>query len=342
MINIYIIKSDHLPVRSKSIDVTVNKLRNLMSALNIKSNAIIIKSPTIQEIENNINEYNNSIDLTEEFEDEDFKKLQSKFNLAQLSNLLKHKTAYELIKKSNNKHNLIIEDDVLLPEDYITNFNDCLKLLNNIEYDILFTCISNNNQKAKRLDIELSTINFKVLLTKSSYFITSTMASKLFDYLKIIRLTIKNSLSKFIYDNRDEIQSYILNKHTLLEGSKFGIFSSTVNPSNVQIQNGNYADMIEIYNKFESDHSLFNSGLEHYNKYGKNNPEYEHLIGLMYYKLNNYNKALEHLKEAVLSFKKKEGHVPVFNEILNNCINMHKYCQNDINNCFDKPSIYCA
>ena len=153
MINIYVIKSEHLQNRWKSIDITVNKIGNLIQLQKMKYSVINITSPTVEEIEKNIADYNNQINLTEEVEDEDFKKLQSKFNLAQLSNLLKHKKAYDLIKKSNNKHNLILEDDVLLPEEHYDNFSNCLKILNNIEYDILFTCVSNNNENAKKLNI---------------------------------------------------------------------------------------------------------------------------------------------------------------------------------------------
>lgn len=340
MINIYVIKSNHLQNRWKSIDITVNKVGNLIQSQKMKFSVINITSPTIEDIEKNIADYNSQINLTEEIADEDFKKLQSKFNLAQLSNLLKHKKAYELIKNSNNKHNLIIEDDVLLPDEHYDNFNNCLKLLNNIEYDILFTCVSNNNEQAKKINVELSTVHFKVLPTKSSYFLTPNMASKLYEYLTVIRFTIKGSLAKYVYDNRNELQTYILNKHTFVEGSKMGVFSSVVNPSNFQIQNSNYMQMIDYYNTYDSDNSVFDKALEHYNKTGKGNPEFLHLIGLMYYKKNDYNKAMEYIKEAVFQFKKKEGYIPQFNEILNNSINMYKFCQDDVKDCFTKLSIY--
>jgi hypothetical protein len=340
MINIYIIKSAHLPVRAKSIDITINKIRNMMKSQKIESNVIYITTPSVEEIEKNIEEYNKQINLTENIEDEDFKKLQNKFNLAQISNLIKHRKAYELIKNSNNKHNLIIEDDAVILDDYVNNFNDFLKIINKIEYDILFTCISNNNTTAKRIEIELSTISFKILLCKSSYFITPSTATKLYDYLQVIRFTLKNSLSKYIYDNRDNLQSYVLNKHTILEGSKIGIFSSTIHPTNPQLQNNNYIEMINLYNKFDTDETIFDEILEFYNKNGKMNPEFQHLVGLLYYKKNDYNKALEYLQDAVMNIKKKEGYIPVFNEILNNCINMHKFCQDDIKDCFNKPGIY--
>ena len=340
MINIYVIRSEHLQNRWKSIDITLNKIGNLIQSQNMKYKVINIVSPTVGEIEQNIADYNNQIDLKEEIEDEDFKKLQNKFNLAQLSNLLKHKKAYNFIKNSNNKHNLIIEDDVLLPEEHNDNFSNCLKLLNNIEYDILFTCISNNNENAKKINIELSTVHFKVLPTKSSYFLTAEMASKLYDYLTIIRFTIKTSLAKYVYDNKNNLQSYILNKHTFIEGSKLGTFSSVVNPTNFQIQNNHYIQMIEFYNTYDKDNTVFEKALDHFNKFGKGNPEFSHLMGLLYYKTNDHNKALEYMKDAVFHFKKKEGYIPQFNEILNNCINMHKFCQDDIKDCFTKSSIY--
>jgi tetratricopeptide (TPR) repeat protein len=340
MINIYVIKSNHLQNRWKSIDITINKVGNIINSNKMNYNVINITSPSVEEIEKNIGNYNSLINLTDEIEDEDFKKLQSKFNLAQLSNLLKHKNAYELIKKTNNTHNLIIEDDVLLSDEYFENFNDFLKLLKNIQYDILFTCISNNNQKAKKINIELSTIHFKVLPLKSSYFITPEMASKLYDYLNVIRFTIKISLSKFIYDNKNDLQSYILNKHTFIEGSKIGFFSSVVNPSNFQIQNNHYMQLIEYYNKYDDDNSNFEKALDHCNKYGKENPEILHLVGLLYYKRNDYNKAAEYIKNAVFQLKKKEGYIPQFNEILNNSINMFKFSQDDIKDCFNKSSIY--
>ena len=103
-------------------------------------------------------------------------------------------------------------------------------------------------------------------------------------------------------------------------------------------------EMINILNEIEKnieDDSLMDKAINHCNTYGKNTPEFQHLLGLMFYKKNRYNDALDAMKNAVYSFKKNDGHVPQFSEILNNCINMHKFCQNDIDDCFTKQSIYC-
>jgi GR25 family glycosyltransferase involved in LPS biosynthesis len=344
-IDIYVIKSENLIQRKKGIELTLNKLKTIMKKSSYDVNIIYITSPTDKEIELNLSEYNNKINLKDEIEDNDFKQEQTKFNLAQISNLYKHRKAYEMINNSMAKHNFIIEDDIILLDEYINNFSECLELIKRIEYDILFTCISNNTSTGK-INIELTTTLYKILIMKSSYFINKDTAKKLYDYLDIIRFPIRISISKYIYDNKNTIKSYILNKHTLFEGSKLGIYSSTTKTSNFLIQNNYYIDMINILKELENDNNkdenneIINKGIKHCKLYGNDNPEFQHLLGLMFYKKNRFLESLETMKSSIYSFKKNEGFVPQFNEILNNCINMHKYCQTDIEECFNKPSIY--
>ena len=98
----------------------------------------------------------------------------------------------------------------------------------------------------------------------------------------------------------------------------------------------------EIENTTDENKSnkLLEKGINHCRTYGNDNPEFQHILGLMFYKKNRFSESLDAMKSAIYSFKKNEGYVPQFNEILNNCINMHKFCQTDIENCFTKQSIY--
>jgi predicted nucleic-acid-binding protein len=74
--------------------------------------------------------------------------------------------------------------------------------------------------------------------------------------------------------------------------------------------------------------------------YGKDNPDFLHIVGLIYFKNKNYKEALEFLKLAVINFKKNEGYMVQFNEILNNCINIYQLYQEDIKDCFNKKGLY--
>ena len=142
IIDIYVIKSEHLIQRKKNIELTLNKIKTAMKNNNFICNVIYITSPSDKEIELNLNEYNSKINLTDDIDDNDFKQELTKFNLAQISNLYKHKKAYEIINNSTAKHYFIVEDDIIILDDYINNFNECLALIKRIQYDLLFTCIS--------------------------------------------------------------------------------------------------------------------------------------------------------------------------------------------------------
>jgi hypothetical protein len=336
-IDIYVIRSQHLKKRNVLLKSTLNAIVEIMKKKGHTVSIINVLNPTLEEIEINLAEYNKSINLnSDEITDEEFKKLQSKFNLAQLSNLYKHRNAYESIKNSKTKHNLIIEDDVILLPEYTPNFEMFMGKLSTFEYDILLACISNNDEN-EPMDIAISSVYFKVLISKCAYFITPTTAQKLYDYLDVVRFPLKLSLSKFIFDNKSEICSYILNKHTFLEGSKLGIFTTSINSNNFLLQNIHFIRLIEMLNNNETNIKKIE---EHYNAYGKNNPDFLHILGLIYFKNNKFKEAAETLKMAIINYKNEEGYMIQNNELLNNAINIYQHYQDDIKNCFEKEGIY--
>lgn len=335
-IDIYIIKSNHLTIRSKILEKTLDILKSLMNKNNYNVNFIDITNPTVEEIQNNLEFYNKHINLnSDEVDDDDFKNAMTKFNLQQLSNLFKHMKAYEIIKNSKTKHNFIIEDDIILLNEYINNFNDFLQLLKKIEYDIILTCLSVNDDNAK-IDILLSSVYYKFLITKNSYFITPETAEKLFNYVNIIRFPIKNLLSKFIFDNKSTLKSYILNKHTIFEGSKLGLFPTSVNSNNHLIQNNNYIEFINMLNNNED----INIATQYYMNYGKDNPDFQYILGLIYYKNNKIKESIDILLNAIINLKKNEGFIPQYNDLINSFINISQFAQFDIENCFKKTGIY--
>lgn len=340
-INIYVIKSLHLKLRNKILEQTLNTINTIMVNNKYIVNIIPITTPTISDIEEKIQEYNNQINLNpSDIDDEEFRNNQAKFNTAQLSNLYKHKKAYEMIKDSKVKHNYIVEDDIILLPDYTNNFISLIKQLETIEYDLLLTCVSVNDDISP-LDILLSSVYCKILLTKNSYFITPETANKLYDYLSIIRFPIKLSLSKFIYDNKNTLKSYILNKHTILEGSKLGLYTTSINQANYLVQNVSFIHLINMLNKINDNNDIdIKLVQKYYEENGLDNPDFQHILGLIYYKKKMYKEAVENLKEAVKKFKAKEGYMVQYNEILNNCINIHQFYQEDIQECFKNKGKY--
>jgi hypothetical protein len=337
-IDIYVIKSDHLKKRNELLVKTLDVICKIMQKYYYNVKIINITTPTIEDIEINLNEFDKKINLNnDDITDADFKAAQVKFNLAQLSNLHKHLHAYDIIKKSKTKHNYIIEDDIILLDDHNNNFDNFIKSFHTFEYDILLTCLAIDSDNNEQINILPISSYFKILLTKNSYFITPETADKIFEYMNVIRFPMKLSLSKFIFDNKDKLKLVMLNKHTIFEGSKIGIFPTTVNTNNNLIQNNSYITLTTMYNNNETD---LNKVYKHYMDFGKDNPDFLHILGLLYYKNKRYKEAIEFLKLAVINFKKNEGYMCQYNEIINNCINMHQLYQDDIKECFNKKGLY--
>ena len=292
-IDIYVIKSVHLKKRNELLISTLDVICKMMQKYNYNVKIINITTPTIEDIETNLTEYDKRINLNnDDINDPDFKSVQVKFNLAQLSNLHKHIHAYDMIKTSKTRHNYIIEDDIILLEDHKNNFDNFLKSFHNFDYDILLTCLAIDDNTAK-IDIIPIHNYFKILITKNSYFIKPETAKKLSEYMTIIRFPMKLSLSKFIFDNKENIKSYILNKHTIFEGSKIGLFPTSVNMNNYLFQNNNYVILTNMYNNNEQD---LNKAYKHYMDFGRDNPDFLHILGLLYFKNKRYKEAIEYLK----------------------------------------------
>jgi|LakMenE01Jun11ns_1017448.scaffolds.fasta_scaffold9953899_8 hypothetical protein len=339
-IDVYIITSEHLKPRFASLNQQIAKLKTILISNDYKFNFHQINSPSHQDIEKNINDYKEIVDLNKDvIEDEDFKNLVIPLNTNQISNFLKHKKALELIKKSKNRLNFIIEDDFIIIDEFIQNFNDVLTFINKNEFDILFTSISINEEKEN--EFKQTTDIFKIIVAKSSYFITNDCSIKLLDFITKIRLTYKLNLSYFIWNNRNSIKSLVFNKNVCFEGSKIGLYPTSTAINNFLYQNSEFVKLNSIIaNKEEvSDEDIIEAELI-YEKSGKNNCDFQHILGLAYFKNKNYLKAKLMMIEAVSNLKKNNGLINQQNEILNNCINIHKFEQKDIENCLKFDGIY--
>jgi len=342
ILNIYIITSEHLKLRHSFINNQIEKLKKILEQCNIKYKFNQILEPSHINIEKNLDNYKTKVNINRDsVEDNDFKNFVNMINSSQLSNIFKHVEVYNQIKNDNSNFNFVIEDDLLIIDEYVSNFKKLLEKIKTIDYDIVFSCLSVNNDNINEYKFIKSTDNYKVLLSKNSYFISKKTAINLIDYLNVVHFNFKLSLSKYIWDNKDTIKSYVFNKHTLFEGSKIGLFTTSINTNNFLFQNNDYVTLSQLIGNEEYlNDNVVKTAEEIYNKSGKNNPDFEHSLGIIYYKNKRYDKAKEILKSAVFNLRKMEGLITPYNEILNNCINMHQYDQKDIEQALKLPGIY--
>jgi len=330
-INIYTVISQHLDNRTKYINSTLTKIKEISDDLKINIGFFSVSQPNPEYIQENIEKYNNRVDYTKKEDDVDYN--ITPLNIQTISNIEKHRHILKTIASGDNEINLVLEDDALINIDYVDNIKELLiKLSKNefTEWDMILTCISFNDRE-KEIYIDNIVNHTKNILNKSSYLIKPKMAQQLYDYFETFKYNFKTSVSKFM--STHECKVCILNKHTFLEGSKLGIFPSSVNTENILYQSKEYMEIQKIIKSIENmddkekDNATQTAERIYDNVKDFKGPDITYTMGLLYYKLNDYKKAQMYMKDACLKLKTEKGLISKSSSILNNAINIYQYNQ---------------
>lgn len=348
LFNIYVIHENKYKTRFNIINNTLTELKKICDKIGnievkikfiLENEKIDIKRinynkypiDTDNNDTNSINtEYNNKITLLNE-------------NI--ISNIERHRIIYNYIYKSedDDTYHLILEDDAVIGIDYINNIEEAFEKIANKEYsdwDILFTCLPCIKQYEK---LELINVkdSFKFLMNKSSYFIKKKICKELYDYTNTIKLSHKDILSRFIYEN-DKYKFMFLNKNSILEGSKLGIVPSSINGNNYLFQNNYYHSLINISNKTNLEKKDLDESEKIYEESSKQflSADMMHIMGIIYYKFNKYDNAKEYFNKALENTKLHDITLFQNSEILNNTINIYQYNQEFLEECKNLKSKY--
>lgn len=346
-LNIYILHHTIYKSRYNIINNTIIEIKKICEKIggydvNIK---FILENTDIDNTRIKYDKYpedTNNKDVNEK--NAEYNKQLSVLNENAIYNIEKHRKVLKIISEDNeNTINLILEDDVAISTDYINNIEEVFRNLKDnkfSDWDILFTCLPPINYN-DTIAIEPVTKYFKTLMNKSSYFIKKSICDKLYDYTNIIKFNYKIILSKFINDNPD-LKIMFINKNIFLEGSKVGIFPTTINNNNFLFQNNNYINLINISNNesikkedIEMCEKIFNESKKQFIS-----ADIIHIMGIIYYKYGDYDKAEEYFNNALENVKLHNIIVNQNSEILNNTINIYQYKQSYLEECKNLPSKY--
>ena len=346
-LNIYIVHSEYLKNRVKYLNVTVDMIKKLAEEQKLQVNVNLVKEPTKEFIEEHVEEFNKKVKYEKEegiYADEEFNNTINVLNVHQISNLEKHRIIHSTIAKNQRPDELhfVIEDDVLVGEDYVHNIRTLFKALQEdklTDWDILFTGVADMEKNASIALLD-SRKNYKFLLCKSSYFIRPNTALKLAEYLEVYKYTLKDAISKFVWDNK-QLRACVTNKHTFLEGSKMGLFTTSVNNSNFLYQNSQFVALAKITTNEQISDEMLKEAEQIYKSLEKfENPDILHTMGVIYYKRKDYENAKKYMTEACDKMQSGFGYISKSSEILNNAINIYQYDQSQLEECKKKVSKY--
>lgn len=349
-LNLYLIFTELFDNRHNNINNSIEIIKKLCSENDITLTINIINEPSCNFIDSNIDKYNSRVDYAVFPDNNEYNENISLLNSFQISNYEKHREVYKTITEaSSNKESdtyyMIMEDDILISKNYIENIGDLLKDIKNPEnnnWDILFTSlntINTGNAGNTGNFIDYKTI-YNKLTSKACYFIKPHLCAKLYQELTTFKLGLKFLLSKHIKDNND-IKAVFYNKNTFVEGSKYGIYPSTVNPNNFLYFNNNYIELSKISNMdYVNDEDLEKAKAIYSNVENINSADIQNIMGVIYYRNKDYANAKKFTRQALNNHKKNKGYLQKNSDILNNCINMFQFEQDMLELCMKETPKY--
>lgn len=340
-INIYIVYTNELENRINNLNNVIDVFAKLCNKNDIVVITNIIKEPSSKIIDENVNSFNERVDYSKFDDDNEYNQFIETLNTCQISNYEKHRELYKIIKdKGDKSYHMIIEDDILISNNYINNIEELINYLkddNNDMWDMLFLSLNTINSEDKLVDFRKV---YNKLITKCCYFIKPKICEKLYNDTHKYKLTMKYTLSKYIQDNND-LKVYFFNKVTFIEGSKLGIFPSTINNVNYLYFNNEYLDLIKIYNKETIYAEDILKAIELFKQVENiKSSDLNNIIGMIYLKNKNYKEAKQYFITALELHKKNFGYLQKNSIILNNAINVFKYEQDMLDECIKATPKY--
>lgn len=302
-LNIYIIYSEELENRHGTINSSINLIKSICVEKNMEVSINIISEPSKDYVNKCINSFNTRVNYDKFTENTIYNDLITPLNVNQISNFEKHRYIYKYIldnfKSTDvNDIHLIMEDDIIILNDYINNIKELIDDLKTLDvddlnkWDFLFTCLNVSNNPARYVDInEL----YNIIISKSCYIIRNRdICEELYNNTNIFKLNLKLTLSKIIKDKKYKALSF--NKITFVEGSKLGVYTTSVNYNNYLYLNNNYIALKKLSEKANlTDDDITNAEKIYNDSLNIPSVDIQNIMGVIYYNFKDYKKAKEYM-----------------------------------------------
>lgn len=235
-------------------------------------------------------------------------------HINQLSSTLKHAEVYQRIamdpKKEKDSLYLVLEDDALCSDNVCVLLDQVVQA--HTKQPIVFLGIPSNNDG----DVQIKQIQGQLVPVIDSYMLTLEGANMLRDHFLPVKFT---SVLHFNYVlAKCNIPINITSQNLFVNGSKYGMFVSSLNPNNQLVFNKDYMMLFEKLNKpvlGKDDERLIKSLISE--SPISQSPDFRFLVAKYQSKIGQHQEAKKTFEEAFKSYIEKKG-------IINNESNMLK------------------
>lgn len=346
---IYCIHTQHLTnraLRSHGVFIELSKAAK-ENGFDVTPILIIKNDPA--DLQNNMEKLQSMV-KKDIVNDELFDSYNKNFNIQMISNFEKHKDAWKRIYSldtniNDNVFHLVIEDDVFIVKESIEYFKKLLNIIktNSFKWDMLFLGIPSpdNNDDNDNLDlINLNNSSIKIIPSKESYFITQQTARRIYDTFNYYKYILRVQLSYLFFTNPTAYNIYYTNKRITIDGSKVGIFPSSIHETNHLVYNNEY---MTLYSYFSKDTSDILQNIDDINDIYKKisvlkNIDFDILYSKILLKINKLDDAKNILLNSLNYYKSSQAIVNNRSELINMIIDISAKTQDDLDNLISLPS----
>jgi hypothetical protein len=326
--------------------------------------------------ENSKEHFEKRMTIQSEFqEDPVYKSFLKPMTYAQVSNYERHRMAFLTIQEgSPDDYHIVLEDDIYILPIMETTWREMLEWMKSHaskEIPIAWfgivreltnkACFSWNADAGKCITKE-----HPLLPSKEAYLCHPSVAKKLYEATHFIQMDMRHTLSRWIYrqlhpsaheKNPESLHitmENILNaneepapemfypsKRICFDGSKLGMYPSTIHPNNLLIFNQEYMEMLKLLNAPPELKTKANVHQKYKLIERLRSPDAMHLYAVLMYQLRQMEAADSGFKDAIHEMVLQKGCLTRQSEMLHNAIEFYKHYQTEeVEGYLEKSSKY--
>lgn len=333
---LYVIHTDQLALRKDRLKSTVQFIRKTVETLNYEFRLNMVTSPTVVQVQQRLSEIEKRIKY-EKVGIPEFDNNLHNLTVESMSNYERQREIWKrIMEEANNDIFMVIEDDCFVLSDNLEGFKEIVATTTQQDYDFISLSLSKDSHEGplEYLNIRDST---KILPSKDAYIISKRGARIFYEQSDTIKFSMRYQMS-YILHNNPGLRALYPTARVFLEGSKVGMYPSSINPNNILIYNKEYMELFHMLQQEEIDPR--NVRKTYRNVAQLNSPDILHLYGVLLFKAKEVKEAQDALLEAVDLAKKQGAILNSSSDLLNNTINIHEHTQWDLPDIMRTPSRY--
>jgi GR25 family glycosyltransferase involved in LPS biosynthesis len=232
-------------------------------------------------------------------------------------------------KEKETSINIVFEDDVMCSSKLFSQLNSLYSNINEVPWDIvLLGQPSEEVQNTNNLSLKKISPTNIIFPCIDSYLIKPSFAKTILINFFPLRYPLNIQLS-YVIDKMNNQNCYKIFPNITGDGSKIGIYTSSILPNNVLLFNNIYKTIyttLENNTKLSEEQITEIKALLDRNEY-KQSPDFIHIEALLYMKIGDLQKSKDLFEKAYDTFTIKKSPMNNTSVFLKNYINIFKMIQ---------------